>query len=67
MDRGVRTVQRWERSLRMPVHRIGRRRGVVFAYAAEIDAWLYAIARDPVVEHSQLSQGDNVPDLATKS
>lgn len=72
MDRGVRTVQRWERSLRLPVHRIGPRRGVVFAYAAEIDAWLYAFARNPLVEHSQhehsqLRRGGNVSEMATKS
>ena len=67
MDRGVRTVQRWERTLRLPVRRIGRQRGVVFAYAAEIDAWLYAVARGPIVHYSQLEQVGRVSNLAPKS
>src|SRR5689334_4837347 len=60
MDRGVRTVQRWEGTLRLPIHRIGLQRGVVFAYSAEIDAWLYAFARGPIVDYSQLKQGQKV-------
>jgi hypothetical protein len=40
LGRGVRTVQRWEAELRMPVHRIGQDRQSVFAYADEIDDWL---------------------------
>jgi len=42
-DRGVRTVQRWETDLSLPVHRIGKNnRGPVFAFRAELDRWLQA-------------------------
>lgn len=38
--RGVRTVQRWEKDLAMPVHRLGTGRGeVVFAFPEELDGW----------------------------
>ena len=38
--RGVRTVQRWERTLGLPVRRAGSGRGeVVYAFADELDAW----------------------------
>jgi hypothetical protein len=41
LDRGVRTVQRWERSLGMPVHRISKgARSPVFAFADELHFWL---------------------------
>ena len=41
LDRGVRTVQRWERELGLPVHRIGRGpRSPVHAFPSELQAWL---------------------------
>jgi hypothetical protein len=41
LDRGVRTVQRWERELKLPVHRIGNtKRSPVFAVVAELNFWL---------------------------
>lgn len=41
LDRGIRTVQRWERDLRLPVRRPrGRRRSAVLALPKELDAWL---------------------------
>ncbi|MGC2449979.1 MAG: hypothetical protein WA477_20185 [Candidatus Sulfotelmatobacter sp.] len=41
LDRGVRTVQRWERMLKLPVHRVGTGQlAPVFAYQHEIDHWL---------------------------
>jgi Tol biopolymer transport system component len=40
LKRGVRTVQRWERSSGLPVHRVDpERQGSVFAYKRELDAW----------------------------
>ncbi len=42
LGRGVRTVQRWERDLRLPVRRPkGHERGAVIAFAEELDAWLH--------------------------
>ena len=41
LDRGVRTVQRWEATMGLPVHRPkGRLHSSVFALAHEIDRWL---------------------------
>src|ERR1700751_4547956 len=40
LNRGVRTVQRWESEFTMPVHRTGEDRGSVFAFADELDSWL---------------------------
>jgi hypothetical protein len=41
LDRGVRTVQRWERELQLPVHRIGKgRRSPVYAVTTELNLWL---------------------------
>jgi hypothetical protein len=41
MGRGVRTVQRYERDLRLPVHRpAGKSRSAVIAFADEIDQWM---------------------------
>ena len=40
-DKGVRTVQRWERELGLPVHRLRTARAeTVYALAEELDAWL---------------------------
>lgn len=45
LGRDVRTVTRWAEGRGLPVHRLpGGKRGVVFAFAEEIDAWL--IGRD---------------------
>jgi hypothetical protein len=40
LGRGVRTVQRWEREEGLPVHRLAHeKRGSVYAYKPEVDAW----------------------------
>jgi phage terminase Nu1 subunit (DNA packaging protein) len=42
LDRGVRTVQRWQHHEGLPVHHIGSgKRAPVFAFRAEIDLWLH--------------------------
>lgn len=41
LGRGVRTVQRWERDLQLPVHRIGAGpRSPVYAEATELNFWM---------------------------
>ncbi len=41
LGRGVRTVQRWETELQLPVHRIGdSERSPVFAFKVELDSWM---------------------------
>jgi hypothetical protein len=48
LGKGVRTVQRYERELRLPVRRpAGQTRGSVIATKAEIDAW---VAASPIRE-----------------
>jgi hypothetical protein len=39
LDRGVRTVQRWERTLQLPVYRLGQGRCPVFAFRDEVHRW----------------------------
>jgi len=40
LKRGVRTVQHWEREAGLPVRRLAtKKRGAVYAYKREIDAW----------------------------
>jgi hypothetical protein len=44
---GVRTAQRWERTLGMPVRRIGNGRGHVVAFNDELQRWLRDRAKGP--------------------
>ena len=42
LGRGVRTVQRWEAELQLPVHRPrGKNRSAVMAFRAELNDWLF--------------------------
>jgi hypothetical protein len=51
LQRDVATVRRWEKSQGLPVRRIPGGRGrSVFAYTAEIDAWLSTTASLPAAE-----------------
>ena len=53
LDRGLRTVQRYERTLGLPVRRpAGKSNGTVIATKAELDAWVMA---SPIREAFQLS------------
>ena len=39
---GLRTVQRWEKDLALPVYRTSTsKRGPVFAYTSELDTWVH--------------------------
>jgi hypothetical protein len=52
LGKGVRTVQRYEEELRLPVRRpAGKPRGSVVATAAELDAW---VAARPIREEFQV-------------
>jgi hypothetical protein len=54
LDKGVRTVQRYERELGLPVRRpAGKPTGSVVATRAELDAW---IAASPIREAFQLTK-----------
>ena len=67
LNRGVRTVQRWEAELAMPVRRPrGKSRSAVIAMRSEIDEWLRAC---PVSAREQLAtrQGQAVQPRAGNS
>jgi predicted DNA-binding transcriptional regulator AlpA len=60
VGRGVRTIQRYEVQLGLPVHRLAGSRSAVMAFSDEIDAWLnrtptrYQRMIDLVVEASEM-------------
>ena len=59
LGKGVRTVQRWEHLLGLPVRRpIGKEKGIVLACTDELDAWLSSTTvcrdRDPGFEFDRL-------------
>ncbi len=51
LGKGVRTVQRWEAEMGLPVHRPGSERHIVIAIPAELDAW---------VQNGRPSHGDDL-------
>jgi len=46
LGKGVRTVQRWESCLGLPVHRPGGSHGGVLAYPTEIDEWCHKLWKE---------------------
>jgi len=65
LRREVRTVQRWEKSSGLPVHRlqIGKQ-GPVYAYKAELDAW-YRDRRPDLESDSAEQDAPSLPDVRT--
>ena len=60
LDRNVRTCQRWEIELALPVHRIDKnsQHSKVFAYKSEIDQWLKEKAESKEIKkHPSCSTG----------
>lgn len=67
LNRGVRTVQRWELEKRLPVNRIGTGpKSPVFAYKSEIDIWLRHFKSEPQAEQPQPSSS-TVPGSSTRA
>lgn len=63
LNRGVRTVQRWEREEGLPVHRhLHRKRDTVFALASEIRMWL--TSRDEAETSSHLITTYELPKIS---
>ena len=55
LGKGVRTAQRWERDMSLPVRRPeGRAKGIVYALPDEIDVWLQQPAHDGTKTASEL-------------
>jgi phage terminase Nu1 subunit (DNA packaging protein) len=58
MNRGVRTVQRWEEG-GLPIRRVGRgERGPVFAFTVDIDKWLRKHDATALADHATAAQSD---------
>jgi DNA-binding transcriptional regulator YiaG len=54
MGRGVRTVQRWEQELGLPVRRPrGRSRSAVIAFKSELDTWLHRAPKELLQDHPE--------------
>ena len=61
VKRDVSTVQRWEKREGMPVHRhVHERRGSVFAYSSELDAWLQSRGLRLQEEKENRAEGSEV-------
>ena len=59
LDRGVRTVQRWERTLQLPVRRLGNGpRSPVFAFKDELRFWLRGRGGNGTNGNSSLSHSE---------
>lgn len=57
VGKGVRTVQRWERSYGLPVHRLGNAGGeIIIASKREIDAWLVRQSQRPALPRDVATQ-----------
>jgi hypothetical protein len=58
LDRSVRTVQRWEQKLGLPVHKLGKGMGYpVFAFKDELHSWLHAKADEGKKIGVEFSEG----------
>ncbi len=61
VGRGVRTVQRWERDLGMPVRRPrAKSRSAVIAMAEEIDAWLRSAPTAELLPHREMPRSEAI-------
>ncbi len=57
LGKGVRTVQRWERELGLPIRRPRRDSGcIILAFAEDIDRWLQSIPPTPRTTQAQTSE-----------
>ena len=64
LHRDARTVRRWERERKLPVHRVpGGERSGVFAYVNELESWLHTSvpAADTLLAARTIPSGKSVP------
>src|SRR5258708_27935358 len=60
VKRDISTVQRWEKREGMPVHRhVHDKRGSVYAFGSELDAWLQS--RRPLLEEEEKERPEETP------
>lgn len=59
VNRHVTTVRRWEKQEGLPVHRhLHTKLGSIYAYASELDAWLYSRRRDDAAVVDSLTSSE---------
>ena len=65
LNRGARTVQRWEREEGLPVHRLHHEKlGSVYAYRSELDAWWTGRRSKLEVQPQTESEAEPEPSIA---
>jgi hypothetical protein len=68
LGKGVRTVQRWERELDLPVRRPKpNEKQIVLAFPEELDAWLKHQSRRPRPSSSQFEEFARLRDLVQQT
>jgi hypothetical protein len=75
LQRDARTVRRWEKTLALPIRRVPGGRGhSVFAYVAEIEAWLKStplaeadVTSNPPIDSAEIADGPGLPDRPAAS
>jgi hypothetical protein len=64
LKRGVRTAQRWEKELGLPVHRLKTKNGqVLYARRSELDAWI----TEHAASLSAMADQDSGPEVPAAS
>lgn len=64
----VRSVQRWEKERGLPAHRVpGDRRGRVFAYSSDLDAWLNSGTQADIAAQAEKSERRLATEVGTHS
>src|SRR5262249_39659453 len=68
LGKSVRSVQRWERDLALPIHRIATAEGgqIIYSRRAEIDAWRTSLDASSAraVDHDREGNGKTPNDVA---
>src|ERR1700741_1234096 len=70
LRRDIRTVQRWERNLGLPIHRLAvGKQSSVFAYPSELDKWFKEQEREKRLEKDELeaAAARNSPPVSVSS
>src|SRR5215470_6449205 len=69
LRREISTVQRWERNLALPIHRLSvGKNASVYAYPSELDKWYkeretHLVKEDPEVDSPSQSSSSSSPDI----
>ena len=68
LGRGIRTAQRWELDLDLPVHRVrNTARSPVFAFHSELRIWLHSHCKAEITDLSVCLEGQTTPSSQLRS